>query len=81
MEKSKALSLLNGALSEISDSRRARTDDFSGLRDVDAKVREVRMILEGVEGLPSSLLHSMTNDMDFQANSRRVRLGSGRGQV
>jgi hypothetical protein len=32
------------------------------------------MVLEGIEGLPSSLLAAMTNDIDFQANSRRVRL-------
>lgn len=75
MEKSQALSLLRTALAEVADSRgTARTDSFSGLREVDAKAREVRMILEGVDGLPASLLDSMANDLDFQANSRRVRL-------
>lgn len=75
MEKSQAIYLLKSALGEITDARGvARTDDFSGLREVDAKVREVRMILEGVEGLPASLLDAMGTDLDFQANSRRVRL-------
>jgi hypothetical protein len=81
MDKTKALNLLKTALSEISDNRGARTDDFSGLREVDAKVREVRMILEGVEGLPSSLLQSMADDIDFQANSRRVRLEALAGYI
>ena len=82
MEKGQALHLLRGALAEISDSRgSARTDDFSGLREVDAKVREVRMVLEGIDGLPASLLDSMSNDLDFQANSRRVRLEALAGYI
>jgi len=82
MEKGQALNLLRGALAEISDSRGfARTDDFSGLREVDAKVREVRMVLEGIDGLPASLLDAMSNDLDFQANSRRVRLEALAGYV
>ncbi|WP_068175963.1 hypothetical protein [Hydrogenophaga taeniospiralis] len=73
--KSQAQSLLKSALSEIAQSDGiAATDRFSGLREVDAKVREVRMILEGVEGLPPSLLTNLSNDIDFQANSRRIRL-------
>jgi hypothetical protein len=55
--------------------------DYSGLREVDAKVREVRMILESVDGLPGSLLKSMSNDLDFQANSRRVRLEALAGYI
>lgn len=82
MDKTQAIHLLKTALAEIADSRGyARTDDFSGLREVDAKVREVRMILEGVDGLPGSLLDSMANDLDFQANSRRVRLEALSGYV
>ena len=82
MEKGQALHLLKGALAEIADSRgHARTDDFSGLREVDAKVREVRMIIEGIDGLPHSLLDGMSNDLDFQANSRRVRLEALAGYV
>ena len=82
MEKSQALHLLKSALTEIADTRAlAKVDDFSGLREVDAKVREVRMILEGVGGLPGSLLESMSNDLDFQANSRRVRLEALAGYI
>ncbi len=39
------------------------------------------MILEGVDGLPPSLLTSMSNDLDFQAYSRRVRLEALAGYV
>ena len=39
------------------------------------------MILEGIDGLPSSLLDAMSNDLDFQANSRRVRLEALSGYV
>lgn len=82
MEKGQALHLLKGALAEIADNRGfARTDDFSGLREVDAKVREVRMVFEGIDGLPMSLLDSMSNDLDFQANSRRVRLEALAGYI
>jgi hypothetical protein len=53
MDKSQALHLLKGSLAEIADNRGiARTDDFSGLREVDAKVREVCMVLEGIDNLP-----------------------------
>jgi hypothetical protein len=77
MEKSQALHLLKSALSEVQIGNGvAATDSFSSLREVDAKIREVRMILEGVEGLPANLLASMTDDDDFQANSRRIRLES-----
>ena len=82
MEKVQALNLLKTALAEIADARGlARVDDFNGLREVDAKVREVRMVLESVDGLPSSLLDSMSNDLHFQANSRRVRLEALAGYV
>ena len=82
MDKGQALQLLKSALAEIADGRGfARTDDFSGLRKVDAKVREVRMILEGIDGLPTALLDSMSNNLDFQANSRRVRLEALAGYV
>src|SRR5260370_1724959 len=75
MDKAQALQLIRTAILEVALSDgTAATERFSGLREVDAKVREARMILEGVDGLPPSLLSSMTNDVDFQANSRRVRL-------
>lgn len=82
MEKNQALALLRGTLSEISDNNGfARTEAFSGLREVDGKVRETRMVLETIDGLPKSLLDSMANDLDFQANSRRVRLEALAGYV
>ena len=75
MDKLQALNLLKAALTEILDANGvAKTEQFGGLREVDAKTREVRMILEEVDGLPPTLLTSMSNDLDFQANSRRVRL-------
>ena len=53
----------------------ARTDEFSGLRAVDARVREVKMILAEVptSGF-SMLIAGMDDDDDFNMNSRRVRL-------
>lgn len=75
MEKAQALHLLQVALSEIAlPDGSAATERFSSLREVDAKVREIRMVLEGVDGLPASLLSSMSADADFSANSRRIRL-------
>ncbi len=76
MDPGTAKNLLTKTLQEVLDNRGlARTDDFSGLRAVDAKVREVRMILAEVptSGF-SSLLQNMDADDDFHANSRRVRL-------
>lgn len=75
MEHQQALNLLKGIQSEIESSPGiARTDDFGGLRVVDAKVKEARMILSGVNGLPESLVKDMDTDSNFEANSRRVRL-------
>jgi len=77
-----ALQLLQVALSEVAlPDGSAATDRFSGLREVDAKVREVRIILEDVEGLPPSLLASLNKDFDFQANSRRIRLEALGGYI
>lgn len=75
MDKSQAVNLLHGILAEITmPDGSAATDRFSSLRDVDGKVREARMVLEGLDGIPSTLLASMSDDIDFQANSRRIRL-------
>ena len=75
MGKLQALHLLQAALSEVAlPDGSAATESFCGLREVDAKVREIRMIFEGVDGLPPSFLLSMSNDADFGANSRRIRL-------
>lgn len=75
MDKSQVVKLLQGVLSEImlSDGS-AATERFNGLRDVDGKIREVRMILDGLDSLPSTFASSMEGDIDFQANSRRIRL-------
>jgi hypothetical protein len=52
----------------------ANTERFSSLRDVDAKVREVRTVLESVAGQMPDFLSQMNADPDFKANSRRIRL-------
>lgn len=80
--KPQALHLLRTALSEIAmPDGSAATDRFSGLREVDAKIREVRMVLEVVEGLPPSLVANLSGDLDFQANSRRIRLEALAGYI
>lgn len=67
--------MLREILSEIVDSNGwAAVDKFDSLRDVDAKVREARLALSSLPGLPASLLEEMEADSDFTANSRRVRL-------
>lgn len=77
MDKAQAVTLLRGILTEVAmPDGSAATDRFSGLRDVDGKVREARIVLEGLEGIPATLLTSMADDIDFQANSRRIRLES-----
>jgi hypothetical protein len=77
MDKAQAVKLLQGILVEITmPDGSAATDRFSGLREVDAKVREARMVLDGLDGIPAALLISMGDDIDFQANSRRIRLES-----
>ena len=82
IDRAQALNLLRTALSEIALSDgSAATDRFSSLREVDGKVREVRMVFEGVEGLPPSLLSNLANDLDFQANSRRIRLEALAGYI
>jgi hypothetical protein len=52
----------------------ANTEDFSSLRHVDAKVREVRNVLASVAGQMPDFLSQMNADPDFKANSRRIRL-------
>ncbi|MCH7879034.1 MAG: hypothetical protein IH914_06960 [candidate division Zixibacteria bacterium] len=76
METNIARNLLTNIRDEIlNDQGTARTDEFSSLRAVDAKVREVQMILAEVptSGF-SKTMESMQSDADFTANSRRVRL-------
>jgi hypothetical protein len=82
MDRTQALQLLRTTLNEITvNDGSAATDRFMSLREVDAKSREVRMVLEAVEGLPQTLLCAMSTDADFQANSRRVRLEALAGYI
>lgn len=82
MDHSKAITFLRGLLSEISlPGGAAATEKFSGLREVDAKMRETRHIIEGVDGLPHSFVTQFDGDEDFQAQSRRVRLEALAGHI
>lgn len=82
MEKNQALTLLRDLLREISTpSGAAAVDQYSGLRDVDAKVREARHILGAVEGLPQTFVAEMSSNADFNAQSRRVRLEALAGYI
>lgn len=66
--------LLNDILKEISSpTNYAAVESFASLRDVDAKVREVKMILTSIPAA-TQLVEEMNKDQDFAANSRRVRL-------
>ncbi len=75
MDIEKACRMLMEILREVTDQRGfAVVERFNGLRDVDAKVREVKMILEALPPGAQQLAKEMENDEDFSANSRRVRL-------
>jgi hypothetical protein len=52
----------------------ADIERFPSLRAVDAKAREVRAVLESVDGQMPDFLSKMNSDPDFKANSRRIRL-------
>jgi hypothetical protein len=82
MDTNKAISLLEGIMTEITVSGGyASTDSFSSLREVDAKVRETKMVLSGANGLPPNFISEMEADENFQANSRRVRLETLAGYI
>ena len=75
MDKNDAKIFIKKILSEIRDPNGvASVDRFSGLRQVDSKIREVKIVLGSVTEIPSSLIENMDSDIDFGANSRRVRL-------
>ena len=75
MDRRRAKPLLERILSEIRYANgAARTDDFAGLRQVEQKVREARMVISELPGFGSRLANEMDSDPDFDANSRRVRL-------
>ncbi|ALL68248.1 hypothetical protein K788_00003650 [Paraburkholderia caribensis MBA4] len=82
MEKTQALTLLRGLLSEVTTSTgSAATDRYANLREVDVKVREARHIFAAVDGLPHSFVEEMAANPDFDAQSRRVRLEALAGYI
>jgi len=82
MENTQIIHLLNEILSEVAKpNSHAASERFAGLRDVDSKIREAKMILSGASGLPPTLISQMETDIDFQANSRRVRLEALAGYI
>lgn len=82
MDAKKGLELLKGLLSEIvGQSGAVRLERFSSLREVEVKIREARIILGGLSDLPAELLKAMDQDLDFQVNSRRVRLEALAGYI
>lgn len=75
MDTNQHINLIKKILSEIRrPDGSAAIDKFISLRNVDAKVREVRVILHSMDSLPVSILEEMDRDPDFSVNSRRVRL-------
>ena len=75
MSTTNAKEMIIKLLSEIRDERGyAATERYTSLRDVDAKVREFILLAESINGVPPSLLEQLKKDVDFSANSRRVRL-------
>ena len=75
MNKDDAKIFIKKILSEIRDPNgEASIDRFSGLRQVDSKIREFKIGLDSVNEIPNSLINNMDSDVDFEANSRRVRL-------
>jgi len=75
LDKARAKKLITELLNEIAlPNGQARTDDFMNLRAVDAKVRDMKLMLR--EASAERLAEEMEKDSDFEANSRRVRLES-----
>jgi hypothetical protein len=52
----------------------AAVQQYPSLRHVDAKVREFKMVLQTMPQDSAPLREAFDNDIDFSANSRRVRL-------
>lgn len=73
LESARAKALIQTILSEVTESNgSAAIARFPTLRSVDAKFKELELILS--ESAATSLLERMKSDEDFLANSRRVRL-------
>ncbi len=71
----KARTLIERLLSEVCNSDgSAAVQKYRSLRDVDAKVREFGMLLGSLPDNSRTLRESFEKDVDFTANSRRVRL-------
>lgn len=82
MANPEALFHLKLILAEISlPNGFAATESFSGLREVDAKTREAKLIFQSLDGLPSGFVEGMSSDVDFEAQSRRVRLEALAGYI
>lgn len=82
MSNPQALNLLKGVLSEILlPTGLVATEKFSSLREVDAKTREAKHIFQAVDGLPTSFIDEMSKNVDFEAQSRRVRLEALAGYI
>lgn len=69
-----AKNLLEDVLRNITVNGNVALERFNTLRDVDAKVREVKMILRDLPGDKNHLILEFENDVDFSVNSRKVRL-------
>ena len=75
MQPTQAQELLRNVLLDIADAAgAARVDAFRGLRQVDAKTREARLIIGSLPTIGEGLAREMKVDSDFHMNSRRVRL-------
>jgi hypothetical protein len=75
MDLNTAKTLLEQVLRDVSyPDGTARTENFGGLRQVDAKIRDGRMVIAELPGFGERLAAEMAKDPDFEANSRRVRL-------
>jgi len=71
MEPKQAKHLLTKLLGEIEyPGGGARTDDYSGLRQVDAKVREGRLMIARIPQFGAHLARQMAADADFEATTR-----------
>lgn len=74
MESEKALTLLKGIIAECTNkSGFVDGDLFTGLRDVDSKKEETLLVLQSVQGLPEGFCQRIREDVNFSANSRRIR--------
>lgn len=82
MANPEAISHLKQILAEIAlPNGVAKTDNFSGLREVDAKTREAKLIFQTLNDLPNGFVQGMSEDIDFSAQSRRVRLEALAGYI